>query len=61
MLGKDDLFTKAMIESSIDNMGELVDHGLPEDARIWLGMLGFRVVINVHGDLVDIVMPNPEE
>ena len=60
MLGKDDLFTKAMIESSINNMSELVDFGLPEDARIWLGMLGFRVVINLHGDLVDIVMPNPE-
>jgi hypothetical protein len=57
MLGKDDLFTKAMIDSSIENMAQVIERGLPEDARAWLGMLGFRVVINAHGEVVRLEMP----
>ncbi|MGC9348033.1 MAG: hypothetical protein ACP5JG_07845 [Anaerolineae bacterium] len=60
-LGKDDLFTKAAVESSIGQMGEqmqqLLNVGLPEEARQWLGLMGFRVVIDVHGDVVDLEMP----
>jgi hypothetical protein len=61
MLGKDDLFTKAMIDASIEHMDQVLDRGLPEDARTWLGMLGFRVVINTHGDVVRLDMPEQEE
>ncbi|MGC9332992.1 MAG: hypothetical protein ACP5JJ_02520 [Anaerolineae bacterium] len=57
MLGKDDLFTKAMVDASIENMDQIIEHGLPEDARTWLGMLGFRVVINRHGEVQDLDMP----
>lgn len=57
MLGKDDLFTKAAIESSIDAMDEKVDHHIPSEARQWLGMLGFRVVIDDQGQLVDVQIP----
>ena len=61
MLGRDDLFTKAMIDSSIQDMDsqieQLMRHGLPEAVRTWLGMLGFRIVVNVHGELVDIDAP----
>lgn len=57
MLGQDDIFTKAIIDSSIKNMDRLLEVGLPEDARDMLGMMGFRVVINVHGDIVEIKMP----
>jgi hypothetical protein len=60
-LGKDDLFTKAAVESSIGQMGEqmeqLLNVGLPEEARQWLGLMGFRVVIDVHGEVVDLEMP----
>ncbi len=60
-LGQDDLFTKAAIESSIGKMDEqmqqLLDVGLPEEARQWLGLMGFRVVIDVHGEVVDVEMP----
>ncbi len=60
-LGKDDLFTKAAVDASIGQMPEnvkaLLDAGLPEDARQWLGLMGLRVVINIHGDVVDVVMP----
>ena len=61
MLGKDDLFTKAMIDSSIQNMDQVLEQGLPEDARAWLGMLGFRVIINTHGELVGLDMPEQYE
>jgi hypothetical protein len=61
MLGKDDLFTKAMIDASIKNMDQVIKQGLPDDARAWLGMLGFRVVINTHGEVVELEMPEQEE
>ncbi len=57
MLGKDDLFTKAMIDASIKNMDKVIEHGLPEGARAWLGMLGFRVIINRQGEVVELDMP----
>lgn len=61
MLGKDDLFTKAMIDASIKNMDQIIESGLPEDARAWLGMLGFRVVIDTHGKVVELDMPEQYE
>ena len=57
MMGKDDIFTKAAVESSINNMEEAVGQPLPEQARQWLGMLGFRIVIDFHGNVTDIEMP----
>lgn len=57
MMGKDDLFTKAAVESTIDHMEDAVGQNIPEDARQWLGMLGFRVVIDFHGEVIDIQMP----
>jgi hypothetical protein len=61
MLGKDDLFTKAMIDASIKNMDQVLEQGLPDGARAWLGMLGFRVVINTHGGVVRLDMPEQYE
>jgi hypothetical protein len=60
MLGKDDLFTKAMIDASIQNMDQLIQQGLPEDARMWLGMFGFRIVVDIHGDVVRTELPSQE-
>jgi hypothetical protein len=57
MLGKDDLFTKAMIDASIKNMDQVLNQGLPDGARAWLGMLGFRVIIDTHGQVVRLDMP----
>ena len=66
MLGQEDIFTKAMIARSLRNVDEQFDQllaqGLPEEARAWLGMLGFRVVIDVHGNVVRVEQPSaPEE
>jgi hypothetical protein len=57
MLGKDDLFTKAMIDASIKHMDQVIEQGLPEGAGAWLGMLGFRVVIDRHGEVLRLDMP----
>ena len=65
MLGKDDLFTKAMIDASIQNIDRHIDllftQGLPEDTRTWLGMLGFKIVVNVHGEVVRLDAPGQRD
>ncbi|MBI5054680.1 MAG: hypothetical protein HZB52_15645 [Chloroflexi bacterium] len=62
MMGAEDLFTKAMIDSSLNNIDEnfrkLMDVGLPESARQWLGMLGFKITVNYHGEVVDMNWPS---
>jgi len=57
MMGQEDLFTKAMIDSSLGNMDKMMGQGIPEDARMMLGMMGFKVIINVHGELVNLEAP----
>jgi hypothetical protein len=60
LLGQDDLFTKAAIDSSIKNIEDLIEHGLPDDARTWLGMFGFRITVDVHGDVIEIYTPTQD-
>ena len=61
VLGRDDLFTKAMIDASIKDFDkhteQLVYQGFPEEVRAWLGLLGFRVVVDVHGEVIEIEGP----
>ena len=66
MLGQEDIFTKAMIERSLRNVDaqfdQLLAQGLPVEARTWMGMLGFRVVIDVRGNVLRLEQPSaPEE
>ena len=60
MLGSDDLLTKAAVDASLRNinMDQVMAQGVPAQARDMLGMLGFRVVINVHGDVVRLDQPS---
>ena len=57
MIGSDDLFTKAALDVSIKNMDQAIERGIPDDARLWLGMMGFRIVVNVHGEIVRLDLP----
>jgi hypothetical protein len=63
-LGKDDLFAKVMVDSALQNMDKQVDlmeeQGLPEEAKMWLGFMGFRATVNVHGEVVDLKLPAQE-
>ncbi len=62
MLGQEDIFTKAMIEQQLKNMDRqfdaLAQQGIPEEGRAYLGMLGFRIIINYHGDVLRIDQPS---
>ncbi len=61
MMGQDDLFTKAMIEVSLDKVDEKIEQllrvGIPAENLTMLGMMGFRIVIDLHGEVVEITMP----
>ncbi|MBP7997660.1 MAG: hypothetical protein KA314_01890 [Chloroflexi bacterium] len=63
-MGHDDLFTKAALDASIDevNTDQIVTHGIPQQARDMLGMMGFRIIINYHGEILRLDQPAvPEE
>jgi hypothetical protein len=51
-----------MLENQIKNIDkqfdQLLQTGLPEDMRIYLGMVGFKVVINVHGEVLRVEQPS---
>lgn len=61
MLGQEDIFTVASISRQIKDMDQhfekLMEIGLPEDQRAFMGMLGFRVRINVHGEVLQVEHP----
>ncbi len=61
MLGTEDIFSKAMLENQLKNIDrqfeDLLDTGIPEDGRAYMGMLGFKVVINIHGEVVRLDQP----
>lgn len=57
VVGSDDLFTKAAIDKSIENFDQVLERGLPPDALQWLGLMGFRIVVNLHGEVVKLDQP----
>jgi hypothetical protein len=61
MLGQDDIFSMALIASQLKNIDQqfdnLLQRGIPEEARAYMGMMGFRIRINVHGEVLDIEQP----
>lgn len=61
MIGQDDIFTKAIIQNQLKNIDQqfdaLTSTGIPENGRAYLGMMGFRVVINVHGEVIEVNQP----
>lgn len=68
MLGQEDIFTKAVIDRSLSDMesefDKILDQGMPEELRLWMGMMGFQVVIDLHGQVVAVEQPSgptPEE
>ena len=64
MMGQDDPFSKAMIANQLKQIDKqfenLTNVGIPEEVRAYLGMMGFRIVINIHGEVVDLQQPGIE-
>ena len=62
MLGQEDIFSKAMIEQQLKNIDQqfeaLMQQGIPEEGRAYLGMLGFKIVINYHGEVLRVEQPS---
>jgi hypothetical protein len=61
MFGQDDIFSKAMLETQLKNIenqfDQVLDAGIPEEGRAYLGMAGFRITINVHGEVLNVNQP----
>jgi hypothetical protein len=60
MLGQDDLFTKGMVEATVRNLDvdQVLGQSLPLEARQMLGMMGFQVIIDMHGEVLHVEMPS---
>jgi len=62
MIGDVDIFTHAIIQNQLENLDDQFDHlltnGIPEDGRVYLGMLGFKIIVNYHGDVIRVEQPS---
>lgn len=60
-LGQQDIFSRAIIENQIRNMDtqfeQLLQTGLPDEVRAYLGMMGFKIRINMHGEVLGVDQP----
>jgi hypothetical protein len=61
MIGSEDPFSRAMIHNQIKHIEQQFDHlfevGIPEDMRAYLGMTGFKVIIDYHGNVLNVEQP----
>jgi hypothetical protein len=61
MLGSDDPFSVAAIENQLKNLDQqfenLLSAGIPEEMRAYMGMMGMRIRINLHGEVIDVEQP----
>lgn len=61
MLGQDDIFSKAILKNQLENLDKsfhaILEAGIPEETRAYMGMLGFLIRINIHGEIIEIKQP----
>jgi len=61
MLGQDDIFSMAMIANQLKNLDKqfdlLMESGIPEEMRAYLGMMGFKIIVDFHGDVIELRQP----
>jgi len=61
MLGTEDIFSKAILENQLKNIDKqfdaILETGIPEEGRAFMGMSGFKVVIDMHGEVLRIDQP----
>lgn len=61
MLGQEDVFSVAAIAQQLKDMDKqfdiLLQQGIPEDARAYLGMMGFKIVVNYQGEVLRVEQP----
>ena len=61
MLGADDIFSKARLEEQFKNIEsqfeEMLSIGIPEESIAYMGMTGFKIIINRHGEVLEVNQP----
>ncbi len=61
MLGQDDIFSRAMLKHQLENVDQQIEQilqtGLPDEMRAYMGMMGFRIIVNIHGEVLRIEQP----
>jgi hypothetical protein len=59
LLGHEGLFTRASIKHAIEHMDQLLEPGAVDldDFRTALWMSKFRVVVDRHGDVIEVELP----
>ena len=61
LIGSEDPFSIAAIQQQLKNLDRqlenLIQAGLPEDMRAYLGMMGFRIKIDLHGQVLEVNQP----
>lgn len=61
MLDQDNLFSRAILMNQLQNMDKqfesLLETGIPDSTRQYLGMMGFHVTINIHGEVITVEQP----
>ena len=62
MLGQDDIFSRAIFLEQLKNLDrqfdQLLIEGFPEESRAYMGMTGFKVIINHHGEVIEVQQPS---
>jgi hypothetical protein len=65
MLGPDDIFSRALIENQLKQIEKqfdlVMETGIPEEGRAYMGMMGFQVRINLHGEVLEVKQPGKTE
>lgn len=61
MLGQDDIFTMAIIQNQLKQIDQqfetILNSGIPEEGRAYMGMMGFKIIIDIHGDIISLEQP----
>lgn len=61
MLGQEDIFSRAMLKEQLKNIDQqfqaVLEAGIPEEARAYMGMTGFKITINHHGEVISVKQP----
>ncbi len=61
MLKVNDIFSQAVIENQLKNVSQQFESmqtiGIPADNKSYLEMMGFKIVVNIHGDVIRLDQP----
>lgn len=61
MIGQEDIFSVAMLAHQLKQIetqfDALLESGIPAEARAYMGMMGFKVRINLHGEVLSVDQP----